>query len=249
MRRLSDGCLARVTHLAVVRGAALAGQLGADRLAALLYRAGGVVVDERIDPRWPQHLVDRAQRPVRAALDRYDHGRTDHWHGWTLPGSQADELVHKVYVSPAVSALTSALPLVLTTAVDRGVAAWKIGADPAGLHRPDKIVLYLPTAADADRVAVALSDALAGMTAQGVPFTGQVGASAIVSRGRDVGGDSWRAVVCREVAEALTDRRAALGAGAGCLEVADTALDRLEEMGYDVVTWCPRPVERSAVRA
>ncbi|MEZ0449961.1 hypothetical protein [Cellulomonas sp. ICMP 17802] len=230
------GQLARTTRTVVVRGAALAGWVGPDELASVLYRSGGTAVDPREDPRLARHLADRAERTV--PLEHHDRSRTEHWNGWTAHGTDASAQVHKVYISPTLPCLPAALPVVFATAVALDVPSWKVGADAAGLHRPDKIVLYLPSAQRADAVAAALADALDGLEAQGVPFTGQVGATAMVSRGRDHGRTSWRAVLCRAVARALCDERAARGPDAPAAEVADAALGRLART-YDVAGWSP----------
>lgn len=237
--------LARMTRTVVVRGAALAGWVGPDQLAAVLYRSGGTAPDPREDPRLARFLVDRAER--RAPLAHHDRSRTEHWNGWTVPGTTTATQVHKVYVSPTVPCLPTALPVVFATAAALEVPAWKVGADGPGLHRPDKIVLYLPTAQRADEVATALAEALDDLDPQGVPFSGQVGATGIVSRGRDQDGTSWRAVVTHAVAEALVDRRRSLGADAPAPQVADAALSALATAGYDVDHW--RPGVRTRVPA
>lgn len=241
MNRPSGGRLAELTHRTVVRGAALVGWVGADDLAAVLYRAGGVVVDPRIDPRWPHQLATQAHRGAGSLARHYDRLRTEHWNGWNLPGSDPRGLAHKIYVSPTVPALVTALPVVVATAVAAGVPAWKVGARPDGLHRPDKIVLYLGTAHEADQIAWALAEALTDVPAQGVPFTGQIGATGIVSRGRDLGTDSWRHVLCRTVARALTEATAASDPSRDTVAVADRALARVADRGYDVRTWSPEP--------
>jgi hypothetical protein len=240
----SGGRLAELTRSAVVRASALTGRVGDTAsgptdLAALLYRAGGCVPDSRLDPRWARHVVTAAERTARAGLGAYARTTGQHWHSWTATGTDPATLVHKIYVSPAVCDLSATLGVILTHAPLLGVPAWKVGADLAGLHRPDKIVLYLASAERADRVAATLALALGSLAAQGVPFSGQVGATGIVSRGRDVDGTSWRASVCRQVAESLRAARAELGEQARAAEVADLALARLSDGGLDVKTWHP----------
>jgi hypothetical protein len=237
MSQPSGGRLARMTRTVVVRAAALAGRVGPDELAAVLYRSGGTAADPLRDPRWPHHLVDRAERTA-PGIERYDRSRAEHWNGWTVPGTEASAQVHKVYVSPTVSCLPAALCVVFAQAVALDVPSWKVGADAAGLHRPDKIVLYLPSAPRADVVAATLAHALDRFDPQGVPFTGQVGATGIVSRGQDRSRESWRAVVCRAVAGALDEQRLRLGPDAPPGAVAGAALDALTD-AYDVVTWRP----------
>jgi hypothetical protein len=256
MSHPSGGRLAELTRAAVVRAAALTGRVeaaaaGPAALAALLYRAGGSVPDGRLDPRWARHVVTAAERTARAGLT--GHARTDeqHWHSWTATDADPATLVHKIYVSPAVCDIATTLGVILTHAPLLGVPAWKVGADLAGLHRPDKIVLYLASAESADRVAATLALTLGSSAAQGVPFTGQVGVTGIVSRGRDVPGTSWRADVCRQVAESLFASRAWLGSEARATEVADDALTRLAAQGLDVHSWHPsaEPVHETATLA
>ncbi|MEO7447400.1 MAG: hypothetical protein ABI336_03925, partial [Humibacillus sp.] len=98
----------------------------------------------------------------------------------------------------------------------------------------------------ADRVAAALAQSLGGVRAQGVPFTGQVGATGVLSRGRDVAGTSWRAQVCRRVADAVILARAALGPTAPATQVADGALALLARTGLDVQSWHPSENARRA---
>ncbi len=247
MSHPSGGRLAELTRTAVVRVAALTGRV--DPATTDVGRAGLAALPRR---------RMRARRTAGPAVgtSRRHRGRA-HRAGPASPGTRgrrhatgtagratdADPttLVHKVYVSPAVRDVATTLGVILTHAPLLGVPAWKVGADLAGLHRPDKIVLYLASAERADRVAAALALTLGGTAAQGVPFTGQVGASGIVSRGRDVAGTSWRADVCRMVAESLCSSRASLGLQAAAADVADDALAVLASRGIDVATWHPAP--------
>lgn len=252
MSTLSGGTLTELTRTVVARVSALTGQLppgkppGTDELAALLYHAGGCVPDPRRDPRWASHVVTAAARQAGSALAAHDHSRTAHWQSWTHPSADPTQLVHKVYVSPDVRDLAATLVVVLAAAPLLGVPAWKVGADLAGLHRPDKIVLYLSEADRADRVAACLARSLTGVRAQGVPFTGQVGRTGLVSRGRDVAGTSWRAQVCRRVADAVILARAALGPTAPADQVADDALALLGRSGLDVQSWHPSESDQPA---
>jgi hypothetical protein len=244
MSHPSGGRLAELTRTAVLRVAALTGRVDpavtdVAVLASLLYRAGGCVPDGRLDPRWAGHVVTAAERTARASLTGHTRSESRHWHSWTATGADHATLVHKVYVSPVVRDVATTLGVILTHAPQLGVPAWKVGADLAGLHRPDKIVLYLASPERADRVAAALALTLGDTAAQGVPFTGQVGSTGIVSRGRDVAGTSWRADVCRVVAESLCVSRASLGLRATAADVADDALAVLGTSGIDVTTWHP----------
>ena len=237
--------LARLSRVATIRAAALTGRLGPEPqgssdLAALLYRAGGCAPSRGIDARWPQLVLRRAERPVRAALSGHTRSATAAWMSWTRTDADPSQLVHKIYVSPGLAAMAEALTTTFAVAIDLGVPAWKVGADVAGLHRADKIVLYLPTGEAADRAASALAEVLNHIGPQGVPFTGQVGATGIVSRGIDHDGTSWRALVCRSLADALVAARAVAGPTAPPTDVADLAYERLADLGFDVTTWRPQ---------
>ena len=245
--------LARLSRAATIRAAALTSrigpdQLGAGGLAAVLYRSGGCAPARGIDERWPQLLLRRAERPVRAAVSNHARSATAAWMSWTLHDADTSQLVHKIYVSPAMTAIAEALTTTFAVATDLGIPAWKVGADVAGLHRADKIVLYLPTQEAADTAAAALADALRNTAPQGVPFTGQVGVTGIVSRGVDQDGTSWRALVCRSLADALWAGRSVAGPTATPTAVADLACERLADLGFDVASWHPNPVATGAIR-
>ncbi len=235
--------LALLSRTAVRRAAALAAVgVSEAALATVLYRAGGVGPRPGLDDRWARYLLDRADRS--AGTTRHRRSQSEHWSAWTALGCSVEGLQHKVYVSPAVGGLRDALPVAVRLAVEADVLAWKIGADVAGLHRPDKMVLYASTRSEADAVATALADALAGVPAQGVPFTGQVGATGMVSRGQDFGGLSWRAVICRQLAVALAVAAAEPAFGGHAGAIADTALEHLRSRGVDVDGWRPSGSER-----
>ena len=239
--------LSRLSRTVTVRAAALTGRVdraepGTDRLAGVLYRSGGCAPARGLDPRWPQLLLRRAERPVHLAVAAYSRSASPAWMSWTRADADVGDLVHKVYASPAVSDLDRALPVTFAVAVERRVPAWKVGIDVPGLHRADKIVLYLPTAREADETAVALDSALNDVAPQGVPFTGQVGQTGIVSRGLDRDGTSWRAAVCRALADALWSGREMAGPAAGPELVADHAYRRLAAAGFDVTGWQPATI-------
>ena len=80
---------------------------------------------------------------------------------------------------------------------------------------------------------------LRGVPAQGVPFSGALDASGLVSWGRDLDGRSWRSMVCAALARELVAARRTLGPGATAERVAVAALDALGRAGLDVVDWHP----------
>lgn len=161
-----------------------------------------------------------------------------------VPRAAGQPLSYKLYVSPEVEALAEVLPRVLTVATRRGVTQGKLGADAAGLLRPDKLVFYL---SDLDRllaVARELETELAGVAAHGVPFTAPIDPAGLLSWGADPpaserplawqGPESWRTW--------LVGRLAAAIAAAGAVEPqagAHFALTRLRSDGVDVERWLP----------
>jgi hypothetical protein len=210
-----------------------------DQLSAVLYRAGGATVGLHRDPRWATQLTEVARRAAGPGIDLYALTRTDAWTSWNVPGVDPAGLEHKVYVSPTVAALPLALPIVFARNVELHVPAWKVGAGAPGLYRSDKIVCYFATPAAAVRAGRHLALALRGVAAQGVPFSGALAESGIVSWGRDLEGRSWRLMVCAALARELVVARQSLGLAATAERVADTALDTLGRAGLDVVDWHP----------
>ena len=248
----TGGRLARLSRTAAIRAAALTSwvdpeTLGSAALAAVLYRAGGTTPGDRVDERWPRLLLRRAERQVRGHLVDYARTSTEGWMSWTRADADVVQLVHKVYLSPAVPSLSDALPVAFEIATRLEVPAWKVGADLAGLYRADKFVLYFPSSAAADEAASALAERLEFAAPQGVPFTAQVDSSGIVSRGIDRNGTSWRAVVCRTLAEALLASRARHGPAAPAQTVVDEAHQSLSRDGFDTDGWLPTAAPTAAV--
>ena len=145
------------------------------------------------------------------------------WVQWLRSGAarrDPSRVTYKLFVSPmpadaprAVAAVTNLLP-------DSAALGFKIPASLDGLLRPDKIVLYFATFADAVRAGRRIDKALLGVEAHGVPLTGLIGKSAIVSWGIDPPAPtrarqravlSWRTWCARAVALAL-ERAATRGA-------------------------------------
>jgi len=122
---------------------------------------------------------------------------------------------YKLYVSPALEALPEAFGAVLDGLAAVGATGFKVGAAAGGLLRPDKIVAYFETFEHLAAAAGALTERLAGVAAQGVPFTSEIAAGGQLSWGVDpppaagfglLGGDgriSWRLWLTNRLARAL----------------------------------------------
>src|SRR6185369_3495174 len=126
---------------------------------------------------------------------------------------------------------------VLAGLEDRG-GHFKIGADAAGLLRPDKIVLYFADQQSLLQVAGALHARLPGVRAQGVPFSAEITGDGLLSWGMDPPArervlawhepESWRLWVARRLALAMIAAQAAAPtSGEGALAPAAFALERL----------------------
>ncbi len=232
-----------LSRRALLRAAALAGcGHGPDVLAPLLYRAGAVALGPRArrthDPRWLAWLAVSSARATPGLLEGWAPQTGPHWQSFSRPDLDRDRLRHKVYVSPLPHALSAALPVVLRVVVELQVPSIKVGGTAQGVLRPDKLVLHTTSAATADALAVRLAERLAGLPAQGVPFTGQCDPVGLVSRGTDPPGTSWRAFVTAVAAAELAAAAAQLP-GARAAEVLELAVTGIAAAGLDSTTWQP----------
>ncbi len=224
-------------------------------LSARLYTYNGVPATGRWRRRWPD----------TAAIER-ELGIEDGGWGALLPGwrrvawgdawiawsggdvkSARDEAIFKLYVSPKCEELRAAFQeAAAAVAACHGVHL-KIGASLFGLLRPDKMVGYFHGLADLQEAAAKILERLTGCSAQGVPFTAEIGGQGLLSWGVDpprnqyavswLERESWRARICNHLATALMQARISgcEDAGAAC----GFARERLRLEGIDVATWAP----------
>lgn len=176
-------------------------------------------------------------------------GGRSRWLSWAYSGSEGHEPTdgypYKLYVSPRIEELPDVLPSLVGALTAASAARFKLGADATGLLRPDKVVVYLRDGHEAAAVAATVGEALAGVSAQGVPFSAALAGDGLVSWGGDpprdagpVGGrvESWRLSVCRRLAEGLV---AAQRTAPARTRPADFALARLAVDGVDVRSFAP----------
>lgn len=179
-----------------------------------------------------------------------------HWHRWWAPSASRagrgsiTEAGFKLYVSPDAADVHSVLPVVADVLTERpGGLAIKVGNGIDGICRPDKIVAYFGRLDDLEAAVAALSARLAGVPAQGVPFTAAITDDGLLSWGADppgrasigVDGTSWRAWVTARLAEYLVQD---LADGRRATSADDDggwrhALQRLRLIGIDTDTWVP----------
>ena len=157
-----------------------------------------------------------------------------------------------MYVSPRPEALPEALQRTVATLAELGAPTFKVGDNLHDLLRPDKLVIYFGSREELDEVAERLVPALAGLPAQGVPFTAALGGDGLVSWGIDpppeeytlpwLGAESWRIWITNRLATALVAAREAEPDGPDGIEGWRFALERLRLEGVDTGTWAPTEV-------
>jgi len=250
-----QGRIAKISREAVIYASALDTESALD-IEARLYMYN----QTPLTPAWSREIPNR--RAVRSFLG-VDHGPTaalikehwresdgdaDAWIQWIATEPRGADATgrsasYKVYVSPVVGALPDAFATTVRVLADAGVAAFKVGATPRDVARPDKLVAYFRTRERALECARLLADELAGTKAQGVPFSAAVGDAGVVSWGMDPADQlgrppetSWRRWICRRLAHYI--------AAAGAAPSADVppwqfALERLRLDGVDTTRWEP----------
>jgi hypothetical protein len=153
---------------------------------------------------------------------------------------------YKLYASPACEEIRRTFAALIELLAYCRASSIKIGADAAGLARPDKIVAYFDDLGDLALAARELEHRLEGLTADGVPFTAEISHSGLLSWGIDPPGrgalsqdaQSWRHwVTLRLAANLIAARRDS----AGPREPWRAALDSLSKEGIDVHRWLPKP--------
>jgi hypothetical protein len=178
----------------------------------------------------------------------------DGWLSWTARGRRAEPLnpgstTYKRYVSPPPGLLREGFGAVLEALAAARARQFKVGDSAAGLLRPDKIVAYFPDFERLAEAADAVLARLAGVAAQGVPFTSEIGGDGLLSWGVDPpagersslwdGRESWRLWLSHRLARALIDARAAATPAGVAVEPWRFALERVRLDGVDTTTWTP----------
>ena len=216
------------------------------RWQRLLPSADGVREYLGVGPRGANRpFLDRAWTPGAAM---------DGWLSWTARGRRAAPLIpggttYKLYVSPTPGCLREGFGAVLEALAAARARQFKVGDSAAGLLRPDKIVAYFPDFERLAEAADAVLARLAGVTAQGVPFTSEIGGDGLLSWGVDPpagersslwdGRESWRLWLSHRLARALIDARAAEMPENAGVEPWRFALERVRLDGVDTTTWTP----------
>ena len=201
-----------------------------------------------------RHLGIGAGGPHRRLLERSwtRSGPSESWLSWRRRGVDqggaggrlaANGATWKLYVSPAPEALAGGFGRILDALAATRAPQFKIGADAAGLLRPDKMVAYYPSFERLAAAAEALTERLDGTPAQGVPFTSEIGAGGLLSWGVDPpadsqwsGRESWRLWLTHRLAVAILSGKKSAAPG---VEPWRFALERLRLEGVDTDSWTP----------
>ena len=201
-----------------------------------------------------RHLGIGAGGPHRRLLDRgwTRNGPSEAWLSWRRRGVDdggrlaASGATWKLYISPTPEALAEGFGRILDALSASRAPQFKIGADAAGLLRPDKMVAYFPSFERLASAAEALTERLGGTPAQGVPFTSEIAAEGLLSWGVDPpadsssqgsGRESWRLWLTHRLAVALLSGKKSETTGG--VEPWRFALERLRLEGVDTDSWTP----------
>lgn len=153
---------------------------------------------------------------------------------------------YKLYISPHPGSIRRAFDALVSVAARGGPVAFKVGRDVQGILRPDKLVVYFATREALQATAQELSRKLEGCPAQGVPFTAQIGDTALLSWGIDppeemaappwMQRESWRLWVTNRLAVALLMAKSS-DQPVDCWRF---AVERLRLDGVDTGLWTPK---------
>jgi hypothetical protein len=169
------------------------------------------------------------------------------WRAWERPNAPAPlprAPTYKLYLSPEPAALGAATCAVLALAGNRCAPfALKAGNNLPTLLRSEKLVVYFLSRDQLLEAADRLRPALAGVAAQGVPFTSELFGDGLASWGIDPGSEaeppgplrqlSWRRWITARLGVAMAS---AIAAGRGGLAW-QYALDRVRLDGVNPETW------------
>lgn len=217
-----------------------------------------------ISPRWTRRLGSYSDIEAHLGLDGTGVSRRAFHQGWLAgvapeapswlilrlrPGPTGGSRF-KLYVSPRLEHLGVAVRAALPILTELEVPAFKVGRDLSGILRPDKFVIYAASRRQLQDTCTALTPALAGLEAHGVPFTAPIDQAGLVSWGIDPPESeslllsqrtSWRRWLTERLAVALlVARRSRTSPEAP--EPWRFALARLALDGVDARTWLPTGV-------
>lgn len=171
------------------------------------------------------------------------------WLSWSRRGDSGsyskNDSIYKLYISPQWESLPKVFTYSLKILSASKAFSFKIGNDPHGLLRPDKMVAYFHQHEDLLAMAGILQPGLQDIPPHGVPFTAQLDEKGILSWGVDppgcdvlenFEGGSWRARVTEKLAAAIIQAKAT---GLQRQDSLQYALHKISLEGIDTSTWTP----------
>lgn len=243
---------AQLSEAAVRYGALLAADhRNGSELAQRLYAYNTIPISAEWRRTLPDADAVRAFLGIEASSSPYNSDKSAESNGWIAFRSRSSyafpkHLPYKLYVSPQPKQLPTIWNTVVAAFAKHNVPAFKVGNDAHGLLRPDKLVAYLPDMTALHAVADTLHSELAGIPAQGVPFTAPIDPDGLLSWGMDPpnsasdiawhGRQSWRLWIAGQLATALVE------ACRADIAIAPWryALDKLTLLGVDTTSWTPQ---------
>lgn len=153
---------------------------------------------------------------------------------------------YKLYISPVLHSLPEAFKTSVDVLTATKAFGFKTGSNAKGLLRPDKFVAYFNSFSDLQEASIMLVSKLKALSAQGVPFTGQLDEEGLISWGVDpprkgvmenFEGGSWRTTVTEKIAAAITQAKSETLDYESSL---DFVMNKISLEGIDPVTWTPK---------
>lgn len=180
------------------------------------------------------------------------HEPTDsyHWLSWSRKdqkeshNSQAQD-TYKIYISPRLASMPEVFIKSVRALSKSKAFSFKTGMDRAGLLRPDKFVVYFYQYDHLMEAAELLRESLQGYQAQGVPFTGALDDTGMLSWGvdppgqqilSDAEGGSWRAKIAEKIAGTISQTNLE---GLTEDKKLDFILNKISLDGINPVHWIP----------
>lgn len=261
--------LSRLSLAALESAAALA-SAELERIAFHLYAAGRRPLSRSWRERLPDgesvlellHSGSTEADRLRFEASWRPSFRSERWLHWRSrrEGAAPEEegaATYKLYVSPALEELPGAWSAIVEGLTAGGAFEIKVGANAAGLLRPDKLVAYFTTQSALSAAADRLAGRLRDRAPHGVPFTAEIAGDGLLSWGLDPADDphdpalgwrsggaaerSWRHWLALQLARSLVAARADGERGAGAVRF---ALRRVGLAGVDPGTWTPSELLR-----
>jgi hypothetical protein len=197
----------------------------ADDDAIIRYLAGDTGIAKTLEKHWVREVSQ------------------DAWLVWRR-AKPSSSLSFKLFISPSLDGLPAAFQVAVDALLRVKCCHFKVGRTAFGLLRPDKFVAYFASLEQVKEAAELIRASTAGISAQGVPFTGAIDSEGLVSWGMDpprfaqVMGcqehQSWRQWVTERVAVYTLAAKESQAEN-----ILDFVLQRIRLDGVDPGTWSP----------